>query len=55
MGCLGNLRTRAADAAERRMASWGWSVPARDYAWHAWGLFVEQLAAVIPISVLQVR
>ncbi|PSC69722.1 pf07556 family [Micractinium conductrix] len=36
------------------MENWGWSLPARDLFWHYWTLFKEQLAAVIPISLLQI-
>ena len=44
-----------ADKWEAKMEGWGWSVPTRDYTWHAWALFMEQIAAIIPISVFQAR
>jgi hypothetical protein len=45
---------RTANKHELRMARWGWTLPTRDLFWHYWQLFKEQVAAVIPISLLQV-
>lgn len=55
MGCWADLKHKWADGWERRMMRWGWSLRSRDYFWHAWSLFLEQVAAIIPISVLQAR
>ncbi|KAI3426322.1 hypothetical protein D9Q98_008695 [Chlorella vulgaris] len=45
---------RTANKHELRMARWGWTAPTRDLFWHYWQLFKEQVAAVIPISLLQI-
>lgn len=55
MGRWADLKQKWADGWERRMMGWGWSLGSRDYFWHAWRLFLEQVAAIIPISVLQAR
>lgn len=44
----GRWKQACADRAEARMERWGWSVPTRDYAWHAWTLFMEQGGRQLP-------
>ena len=53
LGWWRNFRARCAGATERRLCAWGLTAAQRGLVWHYWVLFIEQVDAVIPISVMQ--